>query len=109
MNVRKSDDFIADVERQFEWYAVNAGSNVADRYLAAVEAACRLLGQHPNLGPIGGFTHPRLRDWRFLLVFRPFHKHVLFYELAGGDILMRRAMLGQRDLPRRLLEAPEAH
>jgi hypothetical protein len=26
MSARKSDDFISDVERQFEWYAVNAGS-----------------------------------------------------------------------------------
>lgn len=33
MNVRKTDDFIADVERQFEWYVANAGSEVADRYL----------------------------------------------------------------------------
>jgi len=45
MNVRKTDDFIADIERQFEWYAVNAGWEVADRYLVAVEATCRLLGQ----------------------------------------------------------------
>ena len=30
------------------------------------------------------------------------------YELAGGDVLMRRTMRGQRDLPRRLLEAPGA-
>ena len=39
MNVRKSADFIADVERQSEWYAVNAGWLVADLYLTAVEAS----------------------------------------------------------------------
>jgi plasmid stabilization system protein ParE len=106
MNVRKSDDFIADVERQFEWYVNNAGWAVADRYLDAVEATCRLLEQHPLLGPRGGFTHPRLREWRFFLVFRPFKKHILFYEVAGDDVLMRRAMHGHRDLPKRLLEPP---
>ena len=37
MSARKSGDFIADVERQFEWYAVNAGWEIADRYLDAVE------------------------------------------------------------------------
>jgi plasmid stabilization system protein ParE len=37
-------------------------------------------------------------------VFPPFRKHVLFYEVAGGDVVMRRAMHGQRDLPRRLLD-----
>jgi hypothetical protein len=31
MSVRKADDFIADVERQFEWYLVEAGWEVADR------------------------------------------------------------------------------
>jgi plasmid stabilization system protein ParE len=108
MNLLKSDDFLADVERQFEWYAVNADWNVAERYLGSVEAVCRLLGRYPQLGPRGGFAHPRLRDWRFFVVFRPFNKHLLFYELAGDNVVMRRALCGQRDLPRRLLESPEA-
>ena len=104
MSVRKSDDFLADVEQQFEWYAINADWEVAERYLAAVETTCRLLGQHPQLGPLGGFNHPRLRGWRFFVVFRPFKKHVLFYETAGDDVVMRRTMHGHRDLPQRLLE-----
>jgi hypothetical protein len=62
------------------------------------------LGRHPNLGPRGGFTHPRLHEWRFFLVSPPFNQHILFYELAGGDVVMRRTMRGQRDL----LEAPGA-
>lgn len=107
MNVRKTDDFIADVERQFEWYAVNASWHAADRYLDAVEATSRLLGRHQFLGPRGGFTHPRLREWRFFVVFRPFNKHVLFYEVLADGLVLRRAMHGQRDLPRRLLD-PQA-
>jgi len=43
MSARKSDDFIADVECQFEWYAVNANWDIAERYLVAIEAACQLL------------------------------------------------------------------
>ena len=106
MSVRRADDFIADIERQFDWYLAEAGWELANRYLDAVEVTCRLLGQHPNLGPRGGFTHPRLREWRFFLLSRPFNQHILFYELAGGDVVMRRTMRGQRDLPRRLLEPP---
>ena len=106
MSVLKSDDFIADVERQFEWYAVNAGWEVADRYLTAAETTARLLEQHPQLGPRGGFTHPRLRNWRLFVVFRPFQKHVLFYEVVGDDVVLRRAIHGHRDLPKRLLEPP---
>ena len=56
MSVRKADDFIADVERQFDWYLTKAGWEVADCYLDPVEATCQLLAQHPNLGPRGGFT-----------------------------------------------------
>lgn len=106
MNVRKSGDFIADLERQFEWYVIHAGWEVADKYLNAVEATCRLLGRHPFLGPSGGFTYARLVDWRFFLVLSPFKRHILFYEVVGEEVIFRRAMHGQRDLPRRLLELP---
>lgn len=106
MSVHKTDDFMADVERQFEWYVLNSGWEVAEGYLDAVEATCRLLGQHPQLGPRGGFSHTRLRDCHFFVVFRPFIKHILFYEVAGDDVVMRRAMHGHQDLPRRLLESP---
>jgi plasmid stabilization system protein ParE len=108
MSVRKSDDFIADVEQQSEWYVDNGGWDVADRYLDAVEQTCHLLERQPHLGPPGGFKHERLREWRFFLVFRPFNKHILFYEVIDGEVVMRRAMRGQRDLPRRLLEPPGA-
>ncbi|HEY6168090.1 MAG TPA: type II toxin-antitoxin system RelE/ParE family toxin [Verrucomicrobiae bacterium] len=108
MSLLKSDDFIADLEHQFEWYAFNAGWDIADRYLDAVEATCRLLERHPLIGPMGGFKNPRLKEWRFMVVFRPFQKHVLFYEIKGADVVMRRAMHGHRDLPRRLVEPPPA-
>jgi plasmid stabilization system protein ParE len=108
MNVQKSGDFISDVEQQFEWYAVQASWEIAVPYLDAVEATCKLLGQHPQLGPVAGFSHPRLRDWRFIVVFRPFQKHILFYETNGDEVLLRRAMHGNRDLPRRLIEPPDA-
>jgi plasmid stabilization system protein ParE len=106
VNLLRTDVFLDDLTEQFTWYDTHAGQEVADRYLNAAEATCRLLGQHPYLGPPGGFTHPRLRDWRFFLVFRPFSRHVLFYEISGSDLILRRALLGHRDLPRRLLESP---
>jgi toxin ParE1/3/4 len=104
MNVRKANHFTADIEQQFEWYAVNANWDIAERYLAAVEVTCRLLGKHPQLGPRGGFIHPHLRDWRFFVLAAPFNKHVLFYEVVGDEVLMRRVMHGHRNLPQRLLE-----
>jgi len=106
MSLSKSDDFIADIERQFESYVREAGWKVAEGYLAAVEAACRLLEKHPQMGPVGRFTHARLRQWRFFVLLRPFNQHLVFYEVAGGNVIMRRAMHGRRNLPRRLLEPP---
>jgi len=91
------------VERQFEWYALNAGWEVADRYAKGVEATARLIGQHPRLGPRAGFTHPRLRAWRFFVSSGP---STMFYEVVGEDVVLRRIMHGQRDLPRRLLKPP---
>ena len=104
MSLLKSDDFVSDLERQFEWYVCNAGWEIAECYLDAVGATCQLLVQHPLLGPQAKLTHPRLREWRFMAVFRPFQKHILFYEIVGEDVLLRRAMHGHRDLPQRLLE-----
>lgn len=106
MSLQKTDAFVADLERQFDWYVIHAGWEVAERYLAAVEATCQLLGQHPQLGPCGGFVHPRLREWRSFVVCRPFKTHLVFYEVTGDDVVMRRAIHGHRDLPRRLLEPP---
>jgi plasmid stabilization system protein ParE len=104
MNVRKTDCFIEDIERQYHWYVVKAGLEVADGYLDTLQATCQLLGRHPFLGPQAGFTHTRLRDWRFFLAFRPFQKHVLSYQIIAGEVLMRRAMHGHRDLARKLLK-----
>ena len=106
MSLHKSGDFIADMEQQFEWYVKNASWEVAELYLDSVEATCQLLGTHSLLGPHLGSTHLRLTDWRFMVVFRPFQKHLLFYEVSGDDVILRRAMHGHRDLPRKLLEPP---
>jgi plasmid stabilization system protein ParE len=107
MNVRKSDDFIGDVERQYEWYFRNAGEEVAELYLNALQVSCNFIGQQPLIGPRSGLSHPRLREWRFFLVFRPFQKHVIFYEAGAQEIILRRTMHGHRNLPRRLLDLPE--
>jgi hypothetical protein len=49
MNVRKSDVFLADVERQYEWYALNADLEIAERYLEAILIMHRALHGHRDL------------------------------------------------------------
>jgi plasmid stabilization system protein ParE len=106
MNVLKTDDFVADVELQYQWYAEHAGWGIAERYLSAILSACALLERQPLLGPMAGLAHPRLKDWRFFVVLRPFNRHLLFYEVVGGDLVLRRAMHAYRNLPQRLVEPP---
>ena len=43
MNIRKTDEFIADVEQQFEWYALKANWEIAERYLDAGEVTSQCL------------------------------------------------------------------
>jgi plasmid stabilization system protein ParE len=92
MSVLKTDVFIIDVEQQYEWYLNKAGELVADRYLMAVESTCHLLDSHPFLGLHAGFIHPRLRDWRYILAYRPYRNDILFYELVNNNAIMHRAM-----------------
>jgi len=108
MTVRKSDYFIADVELQYQWYAENAGWDVADRYLNAIASTCALIERTPMLGPVATFHHPRLAAWRFFVVLRPFHRHLIFYECRNDEIILRRALHGQRHLPQRLIDPPGA-
>jgi len=103
MSILKSDAFISDVEAQFEWYAIHADLYIAERYLRAIKVTCDLLDRHPLLGPGTGFSHPILQEWRFIVVFRPFQKHVIFYEIAGENVVLRRAMHGHRNLPKDLI------
>jgi plasmid stabilization system protein ParE len=108
MNVRKADYFIADAELQYQWYVEHAGWDVAERYLAAIAGTCALIERQPFLGPVAALTHARLAAWRFFVVVRPFHRHVLFYEIVNDEVIMRRVLHGHRDLPHRLLEPPGA-
>lgn len=108
MDIRKAEDFIADAELQYQWYAEHAGWDVAERYLTAISGTCALIERQPLLGPVAALTHPRLAEWRFFVVLRPFHRHVLFYEIVVGEIILRRVLHGRRNFPQRLLEPPGA-
>jgi plasmid stabilization system protein ParE len=58
--------------------------------------------------PVAALSHPRLAAWRFFVELRPFHRHVLFYEIVNDEVILRRVLHGHRHLPQRLLEPPGA-
>jgi toxin ParE1/3/4 len=106
--LRRSDDFNHDFELSYRWYLEQAGEEVAESFLAAVLATLSQLATHPDLGVQRRFRHPSLRGIRSLKVEAPFGVILVFYRHTETELIAERLMHGARDLPRRLLEPPEA-
>jgi toxin ParE1/3/4 len=104
--VIKAEDFLADYESRFDYYANEAGEEVAWRFEQAVIATLASLSLHPELGRRRHFRHPRLAGLRSFRVEPPFSKTILFYRVTDTQLEAWRLMHGSRDLPRRLLEPP---
>jgi plasmid stabilization system protein ParE len=104
LSSRYSEDTIRDLDLQYEWYAENAGEDVAERYLAAMEKTRLSLCQQPDLGRICHFRSFKLANLRCIRMEGAFGKHLIFYRLLDGSLYVFRVLHGMRDLPRRLLE-----
>ena len=99
----------ADLTHQYRWYLDNAGEPVAERFLAAFDATVERLAQIPELGRRRRFRDPELGGLRSLAVRGRFGAHLIFYRGSEAGISIERVMHGARDLPQRLLEAPEGY
>ena len=106
--VQRADFFIRDFELQAEWYVNKAGGEIARRYLSALDLTIELLRTQPGLGRLRFFRNPQLKGIRSLRVRPPFDQHLVFYRFDRATLYAERVIHGMRDLPRRLLEAPEA-
>lgn len=106
LRLQRSDWFWADLEGQVDWYRDEAGEEIADRFITAVETTLDGLTRTPGLG------RPRFTDWpelagiRSFRVARPFHRLLLFYRHDARTLYAERLIHGARDLPRRLREPP---
>ena len=95
-----------DMTLQYRWYLDNADSDVAERYLLAVNETILRIAEWPGLGCRRHFKAPELTNIRSIRVTPPFDHHLLFY-MEGHALSIERVMHGARDLPNRLLEDPE--
>jgi toxin ParE1/3/4 len=93
-----------DLIQQWVWYAENAGMEVADRFLRAVDDTLELLSTQPDGGAAFFVRQPELRNMRRFPVSHGFGKILLFYFplLDGVDLV--RVVHGGRDLERLLVE-----
>jgi len=96
-----------DMTLPYRWYLENADAAIAERYLLAVHETILTVAKKPDLGRQRHFAAPELAHIRSIQIQRPFDRHLLFY-WDGSTLRVERLMHGSRDLPRRLLEEPEA-
>lgn len=106
LTIRKSSAFFADFARIARWYVREAGPEVAQRWLNALDATVQELGNTPGLGRRRHFRHPELSGLRSFPIQRPFHRYLLFYRWGAEELAVERVIHGARDLSKRLLEHP---
>lgn len=106
--IQRTADASEDVRLQSLWYDINAGQDVAERYLNFFVQTLHTLAKQPDLGRIRKFRDRRLAQLRSYRIEGSFEKHLIFYRVEDDTLVVFRLLHGVRDLPRRLLEPPGA-
>ena len=104
MNIRRSESFDSDLERQFRWYLLQTGLDavpafeLADRFAKAVDDTLDFLAENPRAGRSRFRASPDLpgiRSWRLQ---KPFHRFLIFYHQEGAELLAERLLEGHSRL-----------
>ncbi|SMC62044.1 type II toxin-antitoxin system RelE/ParE family toxin [Rhizobium sp. RU36D] len=105
MNVTVLPAARADILQQVEYYARLGRPDIADRFLAAVEASFVRLKETPRAGAPKMFSDPRLsavRTWTIA----GFDDIKAYYLVDNSSIAVLRILHGRRDVDR-IFEAEE--
>jgi toxin ParE1/3/4 len=105
LSLHRAEKFNADFDQQYNWYLEQAGEELAERFLNAVENTLRSLLAQPDLGRRRKFRHPALTGIHSFQVKSPFQNILVFYRHTATELSVERLMHGARDLPRRLSES----
>ena len=103
-----SENARLDLARQYEWYELEAGVDIAERYLQAFQQTAQYVTNHPVVGILRRFRDPRLKGIRSVQVHGAFRVHLVFYRIEEDVLVIFRVLHGMRDLPRRLIEPPDS-
>ena len=96
--VRKREAAERDLIAQWTWYAENAGIEVADRFLMAVDNAVTLLATQPQSGSRVLVRAPELHGMGRFPVPGGFDTILLFYFPLEDGVDLVRVVHGSRDL-----------
>jgi toxin ParE1/3/4 len=98
---RKAMEDIADIAS----YIAADSPQAAQAFREALEHACALLADMPDVGISRSFGNPKLADVR-LWPLKRFEKYLLLYRAYGDTVDVIRVVHGARDLPA-LFSEPE--
>jgi toxin ParE1/3/4 len=88
-----------DLDIQFEYLAIEAGLETAQRFLEAVRRTCTVLLENPHMGSPRSFADQRLRGLRVWPV-QGFRRQLVFYIASARGIEVIRLLHGSRDAER---------
>lgn len=86
-----------DVDEQVGYYLDEGATDTALRFIDAVDAACRRLQDHPEIGVLREFQSTRLTGLR--IWFLPdFPEHLVFYQQTEKTVEVVRILHAKRDV-----------
>lgn len=88
-----------DLRRQALYLAVEAGPDVAFRFLNASEKAFAMLAKMPGMGRVRRFPHVEVGELRSWAI-PGFERYLIFYRALPDGIEVIRVLHGMRDLDR---------
>jgi toxin ParE1/3/4 len=86
-----------DVSETADYLAVNAGAELAERFLSAMMGSVRALQQMPGIGAPCNFQRAELQGLRRWPV-KDFERWLIFYKPTRSDIDIVRVLHGSLDL-----------
>jgi toxin ParE1/3/4 len=91
----------SDIVEQADWYGAQSGQSLAARWEKAVTSAMLRIAKAPGAGALCSFGSSKLHRVRRTII-AGFPKHLIFYRLSNGEVLVLRVLHGARDLERLL-------
>jgi toxin ParE1/3/4 len=97
LKVCLSDAAVYDILEQANWYEQRSSPTLAKRWDGAVTSALHRIVANPHSGSPCTFHAEELQAVRRMPV-RKFPKHLIFYRIENGKIVILRVIHGARDL-----------
>jgi plasmid stabilization system protein ParE len=106
LQLQQSSWFWADLNKQVDWYRDNAGPDVAEEFVDAVEETLIRLARMPGVGRQRFLEWPELAGIHSFRVQKPFQRLLIFYRFTETSLFAERLIHGARDLSGRLQDHP---